>query len=153
MALVYRDDPYAAYNFEIVINGVSDDGRAVRGSFSEVSGLEVDMAPIEYRTGTEDITMRKQPGLKKFNPIVFKRGVIADLALWNWMLEAQRGRVRRVEGSVVLLDENRQEVMRWNFKRAWPSKWVGPSLNAKNNEVAMETLEISHEGLDIDGQQ
>ncbi|MFN0251501.1 MAG: phage tail protein [Kofleriaceae bacterium] len=153
MALVYREDPYPVYNFEVVINGVSDDGRAVRGSFSEASGLECDMPPIEYRTGTEDITLRKFPGLKKYNPIVLKRGVIGDLALWNWMLEAQRGKVRRVEGSVVMLDENRQEVMRWNFKRAWPSKWVGPGFNAKNNEVAMETLEISHEGLEIDGQR
>src|SRR5688572_12906789 len=153
MALVYRDDPYPAYNFELVINGVSDDGRAVRGSFSEISGLEVDMPPIEYRTGTEDITMRKGPGLKKNPPLVCKRGVIADVTLWNWMLEAQRGKVRRVEGSVVLLDENRQEVMRWNFRRGWPSKWTGPSLNAKNNEVAMETLEISHEGIEIDGQK
>ncbi len=53
---------------------------------------------------------------------------------------------------MALLDENRQEVMRWNFVRGWPSKWTGPGLNAANNEIAMETLEICHEGLDIDGQ-
>jgi phage tail-like protein len=51
-----------------------------------------------------------------------------------------------------MLNENRQEVMRWNFKRAWPCKWTGPGLNAKNNEIAMETLEICHEGIEIDGQ-
>jgi len=153
MALVYREDPYAAYNFEIVINGVSDDGRSIRGSFSEVSGLDTDMPPIEYRTGTEDLTMRKSPGLAKNSPIVIKRALIGDLTLWNWMMETRRGKVRRAEGSIVLLDENRQEVMRWNFRRAWPSKWTGPSLNAKNNEVALETLEISHEGIEIDGQK
>jgi len=60
------------------------------------------------------------------------------------------GKVHRTEGSVVLLDENKQEVMRWNFTRGWPCKWTGPGLNAKNNEIGMETLEICHEGLTLD---
>ena len=68
------------------------------------------------------------------------------------MQEGQNGLTRRTEGSILLLDENRQEVMRWNFKRGWPCKWTGPSLNAKNNEIALETLEICTEGLAIDGQ-
>jgi phage tail-like protein len=152
MPPVFRDDPYGVFNFEVIITGVSDDGTAVKGSFSEVSGLEVTIDPIEYRNGAEDITMRKIPGLKKFTPITLKRGLIGDLAFWNWVVEAMNGLVRRTEGSIVLLDENRQEVMRWNFKRGWPSKWTGPGLNAKNNEIAMETLEICHEGLEIDGQ-
>jgi len=152
MALVYRDDPYGGYNFEVIITGVSDDGTAVKGSFAECSGLEVEVPPIEYRNGPEDITVRKIPGLKKFTNITLKRGIIGDLAFWNWIVEAMNGKVRRTEGSILLLDENRQEVMRWNFKRGWPCKWTGPGLNAKNNEIAMETLEIAHEGLDIDGQ-
>ena len=149
---VYRDDPYGGYNFEIILTGVSDDGTAVKGSFSEASGLEVEITPIEYRNGSEDITVRKVPGLKKFTNIVFKRGVLGDLAFWNWVVEAMNGNVRRTEGAVVLLDENKQEVQRWTFKRAWPCKYTGPGLNAKNNEIAMETLEICHEGLAIDGQ-
>ena len=152
MPAVFREDPYGGFNFEVIIKGVSDDGTAVRGSFAEVTGLEAEVAPIEYRNGSEDITMRKVPGLKKFSNITLKRGIVGDLAFWNWIVEAMNGLVRRTEGSVVLLNENRQEVMRWNFKRGWPSKWTGPGLNAKNNEIAMETLEICHEGLEIDGQ-
>jgi len=152
MPPVFRSDPYSGYNFEVVLTEVSDDGTAVRGSFAEASGLEVTIDPIEYRNGTEDITMRKIPGLKKFTNITLKRGVIGDLAFWNWVVEAMNGLVRRTQGSVILLDENKNEVMRWNFVRAWPSKWTGPGLNAKNNEIAMETLEICHEGLSIDGQ-
>lgn len=152
MALVYRDDPYPAYNFELVVTGISDDGRAVKGSFAEVSGLEVDLPPIEYRNGSEDITVRKQPGLKKFNNIVMKRGVIGDLAMWNWVLQGLSGKVKRTEAAIILFDESRKEVMRWNLRRVWPSKWTGPGLNAKNNEIAMETLELTHEGLDTDGQ-
>jgi phage tail-like protein len=149
---VFREDPYASYNFEVVVTGISDDGKAVKGSFAEVSGLEAAMDPIEYRNGSEDITVRKMPGLKKFTNITFKRGTTGDLAFWNWILQGMNGTAVRTEGSILLLNESRQEVMRWNFKRAWPIKWTGPGLNAKNNEIAMETVEICHEGLAIDGQ-
>jgi phage tail-like protein len=152
MPAVFREDPYGGYNFLVSVNGISDDGQAVRGSFMEASGLEVEVPSIEYRNGSEDITVRKIPGLKKFTNITLKRGVTGDLAFWNWILDAMKGQAQRTEGSIVLLDENRQEVTRWNFKRGWPCKWTGPGLNAKNNEISMETVEICHEGLEIDGQ-
>ena len=151
MPPVHRDDPYGGYNFEVTINGISDDGKAVSGSFTEASGLEVTIDPIEYRNGSEDITPRKLPGLKKFTNITLKKGNSGDIEFWNWIVQAMNGQVNRTEGSVILLDENKQEVMRWNFKRGWPCKWTGPGLNATNNEIAMETLEICHEGLSIDG--
>jgi phage tail-like protein len=152
MPLVPRDDPYAGYNFEVTIDQISDDGKPVKGSFAEVSGLEAEVAPIEYRNGSEDIRMRKVPGLKKFPNIVLKRGVIADLTFWNWILEGMKGLVVRTTGAIALHDENHREVMRWQFTRGWPCKWTGPGLNAKNNEIAIETLEICHEGLSIEGQ-
>jgi len=152
MPPIYRDDPYPSYAFELVVTGISDDGKAVKGSFMEVGGLGVEIPPIEYRNGSEDITVRKIPGLKKFTNITLKWGITGDLALWNWVVEGMNGLVHRTEGSVIMLNENRQEVMRWNFKRGWPCKWTGPGLNAKNNEIAMETLEICHEGVEIDGQ-
>jgi phage tail-like protein len=151
MPPVHRDDPYGGYNFEVTINGVSDDGKAVSGSFNEASGLEVNMEPIEYRNGSEDITPRKLPGLKKFANIQLKKGISGDIEFWDWIVEAMGGNVRRTEGSVTLMNENKAIVMQWNFKRGWPIKWTGPSLNATNNEIAMETLEICHEGLSIDG--
>jgi phage tail-like protein len=149
---VIREDPYGGYNFLITVTGVSDDGTAVKGSFSEISGLETELSPIEYRNGSEDITVRKIAGLKKFTHITGKRGITADLDFWNWILAGLSGKVKRADGSVVLLDENRQEVLRWNFRRGWACKYTGPGLNAANNEIAMETLEICHEGLSIDGQ-
>lgn len=149
---IYRDDPYPSFNFEVEIQGISDDGKAVKGSFSEVSGLDVDQEPIEYRNGSEDITVRKIKGLKKFSNITLKRGEIGDLAFWNWILLGMNGDTIRTEGSIILLNEAREEVMRWNFKRAWPCKLQGPQLNAKNNEIAIETLEIAHEGLSMDGE-
>ena len=152
MALVPRNDPYASYNFEVTLTGVSDDGTAVKGSFTEISGLDAEIAPIEYRNGSEDITVRKMPGLKKFTNIVCKRGVIGDVTFWNWILQGLNGAINRVDGSIDLLDEQKNTVMQWKFTRAWPCKYTGPSMNAKNNEIAIESLEICHEGLSIDGQ-
>ncbi|MGE3107543.1 MAG: phage tail protein [Phycisphaerales bacterium] len=147
---VFRTDPYPALNFQVVITGVLDDGSSVRGSFSEVSGLDVEITPIEYRNGSEDITPRKLPGLKKFTNITLKRGITGDLTFWNWIKSALDGNVQRADGAIILLDESRQPVMSWRFRRAWPCRLSGPGLNAKNNEVAIETLEICHEGLSIE---
>ena len=119
----------------------------------EVAGLGVEIPPIEYRNGSEDITVRKVPGLKKFTNITLKWGITGDLIFWNWLVAGMNGLVQRAPGAVVMLDENRQEVMRWNFTRAWPTKWTGPGLNAKNNEIAIDTLELAHEGLTVDGQK
>jgi phage tail-like protein len=152
MPLVPRNDPYAGYNFQITLTGVSTDGTAVTGSFTEVSGLDAEIAPIEYRNGSEDITMRKMPGLKKFTNIVLKRGVIGDVTFWNWILQGLNGAINRVDGNIILLDEQKNPVMQWNITRAWPCKYTGPGMNAKNNEIAIESLEICHEGLSIDGQ-
>jgi phage tail-like protein len=150
MPPVIRDDPYAAYNFQVIVTNVSDDGVAVSGSFSEVSGLEVSQDPILYRNGSEDITQRKVPGLKKFTDITLKRGITGHVGFWNWVVEALNGKVRRTAGSILLLDENRNEVMRWNFNRAWPCKYTGPTLNGGNNEIAIETLVICCERIEID---
>jgi len=150
MPPVFRDDPYANYNFRIEINGVTDDSQTVSAGFSEVSGLDVEIDVIEYRNGNETNTVRKIPGLKKFTNITLKRGVTGDLSFWNWVLSGVNGQVNRTDGSVILLDENRQEVMRWNFKRGWVCKFAGPDLNSMSREIAVETIEICHEGLEID---
>jgi phage tail-like protein len=147
---VFREDPYSGLNFQVVIAGVFDDGRAIRGSFTEVSGLEVEVTPIEYRNGSEDMTVRKVPGLKRFSNITLRRGVIGDLAFWAWIKSVLDGTVLRANGTITLLDESRQPVMTWKFRRAWPCKWTGPSLDATRNEVAIESIELCHEGLEIE---
>ncbi|MEU5595142.1 phage tail protein [Streptomyces sp. NPDC020298] len=144
-----RDDPYASYNFRITVNDVSNDGLAVSGSFTEVSGLELEIPPIEYRNGSEDITVRKIPGLKKFTNLTFKRGVTGHVDFWNWVVLALQGTVKRTSGLIVLEDENHHDAMRWSFSRGWPTKYTGPTLNATKNEIAMETLVLAVEKLEI----
>ena len=139
-----RTDPYANFNFLVQIDGVNVAG------FSECSGLSTDTDPIEYRTGSEDITVRKVPGLKKFANVSLKRGMTQNLDLWNWRKTVLDGVTQRKDGSITLLNEARQPAMRWHFRQGWPAKWEGPSLNATGNEVAIETLEIAHEGLELE---
>lgn len=136
-----RNDPYRQFNFVLDIEGVDP------AAFSEVSGLDTETDPIEYRDGNEDITVRKLPGLRKYPNITLKRGFTKDRSLWDWRKTVMDGQTVRRSGSIVLLDEARQEALRWNFREGWPCKLQGPPLNAKTNEVAIETLEIVHEGL------
>jgi phage tail-like protein len=143
MATAARNDPISAFNFIIEIDGV------VVGGFAECSGLQTETPPIEYRTGAEDITVRKLPGLRKYPNIVLKRGYTNSRELWEWRKKVINGRTDRRSGSITLLDEARQKALEWKFREAWPTKWDGPTLNAKNNEVSIETLEIAHEGLEL----
>jgi phage tail-like protein len=141
MAPPQRDDPYKAFNFLVEIDGIA------RAGFSEVSGLASETDVIEYRVGSESNTARKLPGLTKYANIVLRRGVTQDADLWNWRKTVVDGNVDRRNGSIILLDDDRTEVVRWNFFSGWISKWEGPALNASGNEVAIETIEIAHEGL------
>ena len=79
-----------------------------------------------------------------------KRGITKDLELWNWRKTVLNGATVRKEGSITLLNESRQPVLRWNFRAGWPIKWEGPSINATENEISIETLEIAHEGLEME---
>jgi len=150
MPPVQRDDPYPAHNFQVIVNGISDDGSAVSGAFSEAKGLDVEVKVIDYRNGNEGLTVRKLPGLTVFPTLVFMHGSTGDVGFWNWIKSAIDGNVVRAEGAIVLCDENQAPVMRWEFARGWPCKYSGPSFNAANNEIAMESIEICVERLTLD---
>jgi phage tail-like protein len=139
-----RNDPYAQFNFLIEIDGVT------RAGFSEASGLTTDSNIMEYREGSEvHGTVRKLPGLIKYNNIVLKRGWTQDKTLWDWRKKVIDGETQRTTGTITLLDEARKPALRWNFREGWPSKWEGPAMNGKTSEVAIETMEIAHEGLEL----
>lgn len=139
-----RVDPYTAFNFLVEIDGVTVAG------FSECSGLTSETDPIDYRNGNTDTFATKIPGLRKFPNIVLKRGFSDNHDLWEWRRTVLEGRTERHTGVITLLNEARQPALRFNFRDGWPSKWEGPALNAKTNEVAIETLEIAHEGLELE---
>jgi len=138
-----RDDPYTGFNFLVEIDGITV------AAFKQVSGLGSETEVIEYRAGSDKAnTVRKLPGLTRYANIVLKRGVTKDAQLWNWRKTVEQGIADRRNGSIVLLDEARSEILRWDFSNGWVAKFSGPDLNAQANEVAIETIEIAHEGLE-----
>lgn len=144
MAIGERKDPYGSYNFLVEIDGIT------RAAFREVSGLDSSIDSTEYREGGENITTRKLPGMVKFSNIVLKWGICDDHDLYDWHRQWLKGdpKAPRKNGSVVLLDRQGQEKIRWNFFYAWPAKWSGPTFNAETTEIAIVTLELAHEGLE-----
>lgn len=141
MALGARTDPYRSFNFLVEIDGITQAG------FRECSGLDVTTDAIDYREGGDPIHMRKLPGLNTYSPITLTRGITDSPELWKWRQTVIDGKAERKNGSVILLDDAGAEKLRWNFSNAWPSKWTGPSFNATDNSVAVETLEITLEEL------
>lgn len=139
-----RDDPFASFNFLVEIDSVTKAG------FSECSGLTMETDPIEYRNGNEPITVRKITGLNKFGNITLKNGITLNTDLWKWRKTVMDGKTERHSGSITLLNEERKPVVRWTFKEGWPRKLDGPTFNAKNNEVAIQTLEIVLEDLMVE---
>ncbi len=145
MATGERTDPYRGFNFRIEIDGLE------AASFSECSGLSSDGDSVDYREGTDiPLTVRKLIGLRKYSNITLKRGYTRNRALWDWYGNIVNGVADRRNGSVILMDEERNDVMRWNFENAWPNKIEAPSFNASGNEVAIETVELVHEGLTLE---
>lgn len=136
-----RVDPYGNYNFLVELDGIT------RAAFHEASGLDSAIDVIEHREGGSNTTNMKLPGLTKYSNIVLKWGITDDHELYDWHQQCVDGNVVRKNGSVVLLDRQGNEKVRWNFMNAWPSKWTGPSFTAEGNDVAIETLEIAHEQL------
>lgn len=142
MATGQRVDPFGSFNFKVEIEGV------IEGAFSEVTGLDSTIDLTEYREGGDSATPRKLPGMTKHSNIVLKRGLTVDTKLYDWHEQAVRGDVKRRDGSIIVLDRAGRETMRWNFFRAWPVKWDAPDFNATSNDIALETLELAHEGLE-----
>ena len=135
-------DPFRGHNFLVEIDGITEAG------FQECSGLDSSTDAVDYREGSDPSHVRKLMGLNKFSAITLKRGVTDSQALWNWrqnVLDGKPDEETRKNVSIVLLNEARQEKWRWNLRRAWPSKYTGPTLNATSNDVAVEALEITHE--------
>lgn len=137
-----RVDPFRNFNFLIEIDGIA------QASFTECSGLSSTTEVIENREGGDNTTVRKLPGKTTYANISLKWGLTASTELWDWRQQIVDGNVVRKNGSVVMFDlPNSTEVARWNFVRAWPTKWEGPALSAKGNDIAIDTLELAHEGL------
>jgi phage tail-like protein len=154
-------DPYANYRFKLELGSITVAG------FSECSGLNIEVKVMEYKEGGNNSTTLKFPEAAAYSNLVLKRGITRDLDLINWQLDVVNGQFstnKRPQFSpdknpappdpsqkgiaVLLTNEKGEEVRRWNLIRAFPVKWAGPEFKATGNEIAIETLEIAHEGIE-----
>ncbi|MCP4540910.1 MAG: phage tail protein [Chloroflexi bacterium] len=143
-------DPLLGFNYALEI------GDKIAGYFTEASGIGSENEIIEERTvdsqGNEIV--RKTPGQIKWQDVTLKRGITEDLAIWVWRQEIEQGKVEeaRQNCSIIMFDRNYEEIARWSLLNAWPSKITGPSLKSdKGNEVGVEELTITHEGIKREG--
>lgn len=120
-------------------------------SFQEVSGLDIEAQPIEYRHGdSPEFSTIKMPGIKKSGNITMKKGVFkSDNKFWDWFNEIKMNTIKRKTVTIKLLDEAGAPTMTWTLKNAWPTKITGTDMKSDGNEVAVESIEIAHEGIVI----
>jgi phage tail-like protein len=140
--MAQRVDPFKGFRFRVEIDGIQQAG------FTECSGLGSHVEVVEYREGGDVNTVRKLTGKASYPDVVLKWGSTTSHELYDWHMAAVKGQIQRKNGSVVLCDDTGTESVRWNFFTAWPSKWDGPSFNAKGNDIAIESLTISCERVE-----
>ncbi|MDI1257355.1 MAG: phage tail protein [Flavobacterium sp.] len=137
--------PLAKFHFTVDWGGTNI-------SFTEVSGLEISTDVIEHRHGASpDFSKIKMPGMRKFSNITLKRGTFkSDNEYYAWINTTNQTQVERRTITISLLDETGAPAVTWKVKNAFPVKVQSTDLKAEGNEVAIETLEIAHEGLTIE---
>lgn len=134
-------DPYRAYNFKLVIQGVTE------GHFVECSGLRVRVEPIRYQEGGST-TVHQIPGPVDHGDVTLRYGLTPSRELWDWFMAGLEGRVDRRNVSILMLSsDGGAEVMRWDLINAWPSEWRGAPLDALAREVAIESMTLVFESV------
>ncbi|MEI6276674.1 MAG: phage tail protein [Prolixibacteraceae bacterium] len=138
-------------NYPLPVFHFSVDWGGNRIGFSEVTGLTQENQAIEYRDGSfPEYSSIKMPGLRKFSNITLKRGVIEhDNDFFAWLNTIKLNTVERRDLTIKLLNQEHNPVMVWKVLRAFPVKVEGPQLKASGNEVAIESIELAHEGLEL----
>lgn len=133
--------PYGKYRYKVEIDGIE------AGGFSEVSGVDASIDVIEYREGDMVQTPMKFAGLKKYGNITLKQGLTDSMVLYEWIMTGVDGPVERKTITITSLDEAGEATASWQIINAWPVRYVAPDFNAMASEVAVQVLEIAHEGM------
>jgi len=142
-----NNDPLSNFRFSLELDQVQVAG------FAECSGLQIETKVFEYKEGGNNATTLKFPEGSSCGNITLKRGISNSNDLLEWQLDVASGQFSKNKRSsnpnvaIILMNEKGDAVKRWNLKRPFPVKWVGPDLKAAGNEIAIETLEIAHEGI------
>lgn len=136
-----RSNPFTTFHF--YVDGV---GQAV---FTEVTGLDIEVEVTNYEEGGVNDHVHRLPGRVKVSDITLKNGITATNELWDWYKKILQGNFERRNISIIMVDQKGVEQMRWNFIDALPVKWSGPQLKADQSQSAIQSLVLSHKGLQL----
>jgi phage tail-like protein len=143
MVLGERLEPVPVFRFNVEIEGI------IKGWFEDCGGLSVERTVKTYEEGGVNDYVHQLPGRVKYSNVTLKRG-IASNELWGWFREGlYDGKVKRKNVTIILYNGERTKAKRWNLTDAYPVKWTGPDLKTDSNQIAVETLEIVHHGMEM----
>lgn len=134
--------PYLDYRF------IVEAEKLVQGGFSEVTGLLAEVEMEDYREGGQNDYIHHLPKSTRYQNITLKKGLF-DIELWNWHRDVRQGKIERSSVSIILLDVQGNEAIRWVVNEAFPSRWTGPDLRADSGTIAAESIELVHKGIEV----
>jgi phage tail-like protein len=146
MAASARGDPYLSHRYLVEIDGL------VVAGFSEVSGLQIQMDPEEYREGGLNHYSHRLPTRFDHSNVVLERGLTDSTVLWEWFRSTAVGHVPTIQRRnvrVILLDAAGAEALGWELAAAYPIRWTGPELRGDQGAVGIEAVELAHRGLTL----
>jgi len=143
MAEAHLDIYNQQYRFKVTVDGLD------AANFREVEGLNVQLDVVEYYEGGENARHHKLIGGTRFSNIVLKRGTTDSKALFEWVKNTLSGKIERKNGSIEALNQAGESVARWDFKKAWPCRYEGPSFRGGTDEIAFELIELAHDGFEM----
>jgi phage tail-like protein len=141
-SLVRPGDPLYTFRFQVEVDGLLFAG------FTEVSGLSVEIETESYHEGGVNDAIHQLPKNVKYQNIVLKQGILYSDQMWSWIQDVMNGKIKKRSGRILLLGSKGLPVWYWNFSDAYPVKWTASDLKAKDNDLFVETLELSHSGIE-----
>ena len=141
-----RTEFHAAFRFAVQIDGITE------AVFTECTLPALEVEVHQQAEGGLNDAVHQIPGRVKAGKITLKRGLTTSSDLLKWYVDVAQGKVTSSQRkiSVVMYDSTSTELLRWNFENAFPSKWSGPAFSSDKNQVAIETLELSYQSLDVE---
>ncbi len=141
MATAQRKDPFTSFRFRVEIEGITV------AFVSEVTGLQLETQTEPYEEGGVNDFVHQLPKRTTYTNITLKRGITDADELWKWHQDVVKGKFKRKEGSIILMNSLGEDEWRWNFSEAFPVKWSGPEFRAESGTVAFESVELAHHGI------
>jgi phage tail-like protein len=149
MSFSLRNDPLAAFRFRVEIDEITAPRGMIEAGFTDCSGLHAETDTVEYREGGRNGTVLRFRGQTHFAPLVLRRGLATSSAFWDWYVAVMAGAVQRRNGAIILLDASGVPALAWDIRGAYPVKWSGPELRAEAGAVAIESIELAHQGFSM----